>query len=79
MKQLNIKCFSLCSDFNPDDGHETLFNQLSKHVSCDVYIEYTAHTAKWEEDNGYDNDLVSNRLIDLGAEEGEDVLIHIDY
>ena len=56
-----------------------MYDDLSSENSCDVYINYTAMTTKLEVKKGYSNDPVSNRLVTLGANDGEKVLIHIDY
>jgi len=79
MKTLNIKVFSLCNDFNPDEGFEEMYNELSEYNDCNVYIPYRAYTKETLEKEGYQNDLISNRLVELGAIDGEEVLIHIDY
>lgn len=52
---------------------------LQEGKSCDVYIDYTAYTKEWLEENGYDEDLISIRLIELGAKNEEEVLIHLDW
>ena len=79
MKTITKKVFSLCEDFNPDEGFEEMYEDLSAENSCDVYIDYTAMTKESEEKGGYSNDPIANRLVELGAEDGEEVLIHIDY
>ncbi len=73
MKTISLKVFSLCNDLS--EFHE----ELSSERSCDVYIDYTANSEKFLEEEGFDNDEVANKLINLGCEENEKVLIHIDY
>jgi hypothetical protein len=79
MVQITRKVYSLCSDFNPDEGYGALYDILSKSTDCDCYIEYTAFTKETLVASGYGEDLVANRLIDLGADDNEIVFIHIDY
>tara|TARA_R110000744_G_scaffold242781_1_gene359841 strand:+ start:3023 stop:3262 length:240 start_codon:yes stop_codon:yes gene_type:complete len=79
MKIITRKVFSLCEDFNPDKGFQDMYDSLSEEVSSDVYIDCTAMTKETEVKGGYENDPVCNRLIELGAEDEEEVLIHIDY
>ena len=68
------KIFSLCNDFQQDGMYE----ELSKEQGCDVYITYRAMTVETNlKLGGIDN--VSNYLIELGADDLEEVLIHIDY
>lgn len=74
MKVITKKVFSYCDDFT--DEEKDLF---SEGFSCDVYIDYTAYTKEWLEENGYENDLISNKLIELGCENEEKVLIHLDW
>lgn len=76
MKTITRKVFSLCSDFK---DREDLYNELSKYSSCDTYIDYIANTKETLESQGYSNDEVANKLVELGAKDGEEVLIHIDY
>lgn len=78
MKQVNIKIFSLCEDFS-QETHEDMYDELSAYTSTDSYIEYTANTRETLESEGCDNDPIANRLNELGADDGEKVLIHIDY
>lgn len=68
MKTITIKMFSLCGDFG---DFEEMYDELSKYTSPDTYIMLTA--------NSDFPDTVESRLIDLGANEGEEVLIYIDY
>ena len=72
------KIFSLCEDFN-SDTYPLMYDNLSGEYSPDSYIDYQANSKTYLEDNGFTNDIVANRLIDLGCGEGEEVLIHIDY
>jgi hypothetical protein len=68
MKIKTFKIFSYCDDFKgEDDMQET----LSEYGECDTYIEYRASK---EEDNS-----IGNLLVELGADEGEMVLIHLDW
>lgn len=69
-----IKVFSLCEDFSDEQ-----FSSLSEDVSPNCYIEYTAYSEESLREQGFENDTVSNRLIELGCKEGEEVLIEIDY
>lgn len=75
------KIFSLCDDFNPDESSEMedMYGTLSQEATCDTYIEYQAMTKESELAGGYSNDPIANRLVELGADDGEIVLIHIDY
>lgn len=68
------KIFSLCDDFDYD-----MYDKLSQYTTCDTFIEYTANTKESLTFAGYDDDPISNRLVELGANDGEVVLIHIDY
>lgn len=70
----NIKVFSVCEDFTDE-----MYNRLTEQVSPDSYIDYTANSKEELEKQGYSNDEVANHLITLGCEEGEKVLIEIDY
>jgi len=74
MKTITRKVFSYCDDFD-----EELQDLLQEDRSCDVYIDYIAYTKEWLEENEYEEDLIANRLIELGAENGEEVLIHLDW
>lgn len=69
-----IKIFSLCSDF---EGSQ--YDSLSEYTTCDSYITYTAMTEETAKRKGYDSDPISMRLVELGALNGEEVFIHIDY
>jgi len=73
MKTKTIKVFSYCEDFTEEE------QELFQEASNDVYIEYTAYTKEWLEENGYENDIISNKLIELGCENNEKVLIHFDW
>lgn len=79
MKTITKKVFSLCEDFNPDEGFQEMYDHLSEETSCDVYIDYTAMTKETQEKNGFSCDNIALRLIELGAKDNEQVLIHIDY
>lgn len=74
MRVITRKVFSYCDDFDED-----LQDILQEGKSYDVYINYTAYTKEWLEENGYDEDLISIRLIELGARNEEEVLIHLDW
>lgn len=50
-----------------------------KEYPPDCFVEYTANSEEELERQGYSNDLIANRLIELGCEEEEKVLIEIDY
>lgn len=76
MEVKTYKIFSLCNDFGED---EDLYEQLSAEVGCDTYITYPASSRESLISKGYDEDPVSIRLVELGADDGEEVLIHIDY
>ena len=76
MKVITKKLFSLCDDFGE---HEELYDKLSEGTGCDCYIDYMAFSKEYFETSEFDEDLVSIRLFELGAEEEESVLIHIDY
>lgn len=73
-----IKIFSLCDDFSQNE-HEEMYDSLSAERGCDCYITYTANSVEKLEKKGYGDDPIANRLIELGAEEDEEVFIHIDY
>lgn len=75
MKTITRKVFSLCDDFEDED----MYQKLSDERGCDCYIDYTANTEETLREQGYDNDIIANHLIVLGAEDNEQVLIHIDY
>ena len=68
-----IKVFSL------EDFSDEQFSRLAENVSPSSYIEYTAWSQQALKVKGYNNDTVSNKLIELGCKEGEQVLIEIDY
>lgn len=75
MEIKTFKIFSLCDDFPEDE----LYEQLSEHNNSDSYIDYTAMSKEKQVELDYGEDKVANKLIELGAEEGEEVLIHLDY
>ena len=79
MKTLTTKVFSLCSDFDPNAGHQEMYDDLSAERGYDCFIEYTAMTPETQVSKGYSFDAVAARLCDLGAIDQELVLIHIDY
>ena len=81
MEIVTKKIFSLCEDFNPEESGEVeeMYDTLSSETGCDVYIDYTAMTLETQEGHGYSRDDIAIRLVTLGAEDGEEVLIHIDY
>lgn len=71
-----FKIFSYCTDFK---GEELCQDKLAERGGCDTYIDYTAHSKEWLEENNYSEDGIANKLIELGANEGEKVLIHLDW
>jgi len=75
MKTITRKVFSYCVDFT-DEEQSILLDETS---SCGVYIEYTANTKGYLELQGFENDIIANKLIELGCKENEDVLINMDY
>lgn len=79
METITKKVFSLCDDFNPDEGFEEMYDEISAETGHGCYIDYTANSKEFFETSEYDKDLIAIRLIELGAEEGEEVLISIDY
>lgn len=76
MKTITRKVFSLSSDFTEEQSNEIV-------DMCgggqDIYTEYTANSEKVLKAKSYENDSIANRLIELGCEEDEKILIHIDY
>lgn len=74
MKTITIKVFSLCDDFDED-----LAEKISEYGTNDSYIMRTAYTKEYLSEKGFSQNLVANRLIELGAENGEEVLIHLDW
>jgi len=79
MEIITRKVFSLCEDFNPDEGFQEMYDELSKYNTCDSYITYTANTTETLKEKDFDEDLIANRLVELGADDGEVVFIYIDY
>jgi len=73
MKVITRKVFSYCNDIP-----EELQDRFEENA-CDIYIGYIANSKEWLEKEEYDEDLLANLLIELGAEEGEEVLIHMDW
>lgn len=73
IKTINYKVFSYCGDFD-----KSIVKGLQEYPP-NCYIEYTANSKKELERKGYSNDLIANRLIELGCKENEKVLIEIDY
>lgn len=69
-----FKIFSVCDDFDGD-----MQNELTAERGCGCYVEYDAYTEEWLISEGWDNDPIAVRLIELGAGNKETVLIHIDY
>lgn len=43
----------------------------------DVFIKYYANTKETLEEEGFENDLLSNYLVTLGCEDGEEILIYL--
>ena len=74
MKEITRKVFSLCQDFD-----EKMARQISDEITCDVYIDWTANTEETLRKEGYDVDPVAVKLVELGAADGEKILIHVDY
>lgn len=60
------KIFSYCDDFTEEE------QKLLEEYPCDVFVEYVANSNKTL-------NSIADKLVKLGAEEGEKVLIHIDY
>ena len=73
-KVLVTKVFSYCNDFNEEEQEILQENQ-----GYDCYIEYQAFSKKYLENQGYDNDIIANKLIELGCLNEEKVLIHLDW
>jgi len=70
-----VKIFSVCDDFEEEE--KDLYDYLTKHVTTDSYISWNV---TYYGDNTEDNiNRVTSRLIKLGAKEGEEVFIEIDY
>lgn len=67
MEIKTFKIFSYCDDFEDDNMQET----LSECGSSDSYISYTATKEEC--------DSIGNHLVYLGANHGEEVLIHLDW
>lgn len=74
MRTITIKVFELCSDFDDD-----MIEEMSEYGTNDSYIMKTAYTKQYLQNKGFSEDLVANRLIDLGCNNGEEVLIHLDW
>lgn len=68
------KVFSYCNDFNEEEQEILQENQ-----GYDCYIDYQAFSKTYLENQGYDNDIISNKLIELGCLNEEKVLIHLDW
>lgn len=79
VRRLTIEEIANTAEVTVVDFEYDLQDILQKDRSCDTYIDYTAYTKEWLEENGYDEDLISIRLIELGAENEEEVLIHLDW
>jgi len=74
MKVITRKIFSYCDDFTEDEQ-----NILQEYGNNDTHIDYTAYTEEWLKENGYELDPISIKLIELGCENEEKVLIHLDW
>jgi len=64
-KSVSIICtkvFSYCNDFNEEEQEILQDNQ-----GYDCYIEYQAFTENYLKSSGYDNDIIANKLIELGC------------
>jgi len=75
MKEITIKVFSYCDDFTEEE--KDILAEIAQGTDC--YIDYSAHTEESMLKNGWENDIISNKLIRLGCIDGEDVLIKIDW
>lgn len=73
-----FKIFSYCNDFDEKEDEE-LLDELSSGASCDSYITRTAYTLESLNRAGYADDPLARKLVELGAEDGEEVLIHLDW
>ena len=67
MEIKTFRVFSYCDDFD-----ERSQEMLAEYGSSDIYISWTAYSDGSE---GW----LANKLIELGAEENETVLIHLDW
>ena len=74
MKVITIKVFSYCGDFTEEEQ-----NIIVKDRGYDCYVDWIANSKEYLEESGYDNDIVANRLMQMGCRENEEVLINIDY
>lgn len=68
MEIKTFKVFSYCDDF---EGEDDMQDTLSEYGSSNSYVSYTATK---EECNS-----IGNHLVYLGANHGEEVLIHLDW
>ena len=77
MEIKTFKVFSYCTDF---EGEDDIQDKLSEFGEYDTYVRYTAHSKEWLIRHNYSyEDTIENKLIELGAHEGETVLIHLDW
>ena len=70
-----VKIFSVCDDFEEEE--KDLYDYLTKHVTTDSYISWGI--TYFGDDPTDIINRVTSRLIELGAKEGEEVFIEIDY
>lgn len=75
MDIITRKVFSYCEDI-PEQLQEKF-----EEYTCDVYVEKEAiaRETQLKPDYKYSYDELAALLVELGAEDGETVLIHIDY
>tara|TARA_R100001377_G_scaffold85310_1_gene71529 strand:+ start:53265 stop:53495 length:231 start_codon:yes stop_codon:yes gene_type:complete len=76
MVVIRTKVFSISEDFREE---EDLIDYITLERGTDCYVDYTANSKEGLAKGGFGNDPVANKLIELGCEEDEKVLIHIDY
>ncbi len=76
MKTKTYKIFSYCEDFAEYPKVQT---KLSQGRGYDCFILYTAYTLQSLKTKEHENDPISNLLVKLGADDGEEVLIHLDW
>ena len=77
MEIKTFKVFSYCTDF---EGEDDIQDKLSEFGGYDTYVRYTARSKEWLIQHNYAyEDTIENKLIELGAEDGEEVLIHLDW
>lgn len=73
MKIKTYKIFSYCNDFTEEEQ-----DILQKDRSYDCLIRYTAYTKEYLKGIGIE-DIIASKLIELGCQHKEEVLIDLDW